>query len=86
MYNSGCEQDLCKDRNTSFRKAVRVPKKNQGYLLTNRNDLDLCNPGCSLRDTTHSSINPEVEYSDKAAGKTKYNWKQFLPWAPRTKG
>jgi hypothetical protein len=80
MYNSGFEDELYKDRNKSFRKAVRAPKKNQRYLT---NGTDLYN----LEDTSQNgAVESDIEYSHKAPEKTKYNWKRFLPWAPRTKG
>ena len=84
MYNNGCNDDLYKDRSRSFRKAVCAPRKNQGYTLTYTSDLSF-----NLEDTSRNravNIKPDIEFSHKAAEKTKYNWKRFLPWAPRTTG
>ena len=80
MYNSGFDDDLYKDRNKSFRKAVRAPKKNQRYLANGNDQYNI--EGTSI----NGAVKPEIKYSEKAAGRTKYNWKRFLPWAPRTKG
>lgn len=68
MYNPAFEDDLYKDRNQSFRTAVRAPKKNQRY----------------------KEYESDPEYSGSrnataATGWSKYNWKRFLPWAPRAK-
>ncbi|CAB4003134.1 multidrug resistance-associated 5-like [Paramuricea clavata] len=74
MYNPGFEDELYKDRNQSFRKAVRAPKKNQRYLA---DKSDLYDP----QDTSTAS---DVGYT--TTWWTKYSWKRFLPWAPRAKG
>ena len=74
MYNPGFEDELYKDRNQSFRKAVRAPKKNQRYLA---DKSDLYDP----QDTSTAS---DVGYT--VTWWTKYSWKRFLPWAPRAKG
>ena len=75
MYNPGFEDELYKDRNQSFRKAVRAPKKNQRYLA---DKSDLYDP----QDT--STASDVGGYT--ATWWTKYSWKRFLPWAPRAKG
>ena len=83
-YSSDSEDDelteLYKDRSESFRKAVRAPKKTQRYLAgeTELNDLEDIGK--------NGAVNPGIEYSHKAPERSKYNWKQFLPWAPKTKG
>ena len=80
MYNYGFEDELYKDRNKSFRNAVRAPKKNQRYLA---NGTELHN----LEDIgQNGAYESESDYSHEAPERTKYNWKRFLPWAPRTKG
>ena len=79
MYNSGFEDEFYKDRNKSFRKAVRAPKKTERYLANGDNLY-------GLEDSNkNGDIKTEVEYSNKASKKSKYNWKRFLPWAPKTK-
>ena len=79
MNNYGLEDELYKDRNKSFRKAVRAPKKNQRYLTceTGRDNLEDINE--------NGAVKPVIKYSQNAPERTKYNWKQFLPWAPKTK-
>ena len=79
MRSNTFEDELYKDGNKSFRKAVRAPKKNQRYLAC-ETDPD------NLEDIDeNAAVEPEIEYSHKAPERTKYNWKQFLPWAPKTK-
>ena len=83
MYNSGFDDDLYKDRNKSFRKAVRAPKKSQRYITNGTYESE----HNYMKDTSiNGAVKPDIEYSHKAGEKTKYNWKRFLPWAPRTKG
>ena len=80
MRSNTFEDELYKDGNKSFRKAVRAPKKNQRYLAC-ETDPD------NLEDIDeNAAVEPEIEYSHKAPERKKYNWKQFLPWAPKTKG
>jgi hypothetical protein len=75
MYNPGFEDDLYKERNQSFRKAVRAPKKNQRSDLADKSDL---------YDPQDTSTASDVGYT--VTWWTKYSWKRFLPWAPRAKG
>ena len=70
MYDPVFEDEFCKDRNQSFRTAVRAPKRKQQFTR------------CHESDAEHSG-SPNTA---TAAGWTKYNWKRFLPWAPRAKG
>ena len=82
MYNSAFDGELYNDRNQSFRKAVRAPKKSQRYFDSERNDSEEARPD---RPSTTPSRN--VEDSNETTNSwAKYNWKRFLPWAPRAKG
>ena len=75
MYNSAFDGELYSDRNQSFRKAVHAPKKNQRYFHNERDDSEEASTSRSVKDLNKAT-----------AGWTKYNWKRFLPWAPRAKG
>ncbi len=78
MYNPAFEDELYNDRNQSFRKAVRAPKKNQRCFAN----------GGDVNDFEDTSTSNNVGYLNKktTTSWTKYNWKRFLPWAPRAKG
>ncbi|XP_028400740.1 multidrug resistance-associated protein 5-like [Dendronephthya gigantea] len=81
MYNAGFEDDLYKDRNKSFRKAVRAPKKNQRYLANDSEEYNL-----EDASSKNGAVQTEIVSSHKSPETSKYNWKRFLPWAPKTKG
>ena len=78
MYNPAFEDELYGDRNQSFRKAVRAPKKNQRCFAN----------GGDVNDSEDTSTSNNVGHLNKktTTSWTKYNWKRFLPWAPRAKG
>lgn len=81
MYNPAFEDDLCKDRNQSFRKALRVPRKIQRDLTNITNAVNDPSTG------ENTDKEPRVEYfNEKVHKPAKYNWKHFLPWARKSKG
>lgn len=80
MDNPGySEENLYKDRNESFRHAVRAPKRNKGFLW-NELGINHCQDG----EVNDESVKVEVQVTHKGPKKAKYNWKRFLPWAPRS--
>lgn len=83
MYNPAFEDDLCTDRNQSFRKALRVPRKIQRDL-TNITNGRAVNDSPKDEDTDKGP--KVVYYNEKVHKPAKYNWKHFLPWATKSKG
>ena len=80
MYNPAFEDDLCDERNQSFRKALRVPRKIQRDLT---NDSAVSDPSTS----ENTDKEPRVGYvKEKIHKPAKYNWKYFLPLARKSKG
>lgn len=79
MYNPGFDDDLYHDRNQSFRKAVRAPRKNQRYM-TNQS------PESHQIEDVRTDEKPQICYVNETVHKQKYNWKHFLPFTTKSTG